>query len=95
MSFGRGQRVIYEYDNRAGTITGVQRGDRWQVTFDDGENMYIPEGKLKAVSEDDMFTCFSDGRFQGIDALRGSDEYSLFHEQWSNEIHAPPIHSCD
>lgn len=70
MSFGRGQRVIYEYDNRAGTITGVQRGDRWQVTFDDGENMYIPEGKLKAVSEDDMFTCFSDGRFQGIDDLK-------------------------
>ena len=70
MGFNPGQQVVYEYDNRTGIITGLQRGDRWQVKFSDGENMYIPESKLIAIGEEDMFSNFSNGRFQGIDDLK-------------------------
>lgn len=70
MSFNVGQQVVYEYDNRMGTITGLRRGDRWQVQFADGENMYIPENKLISIEKDDMFSNFSAGRFQGIDDLK-------------------------
>ena len=70
MGFNPGQQVVYEYDNRTGIITGLKRGDRWQVKFSDGENMYIPESKLTAIDESDMFSCFSEGRFQGIDDLK-------------------------
>lgn len=70
MDFSVGQKVIYEYDNRMGTITGLRRGDRWQVQFSDGENMYIPESKLINAEKDDMFSSFQAGRFQGIDDLK-------------------------
>ena len=70
MGFNPGQQVVYEYDNRTGIITGQKRGDRWQVKFSDGENMYIPENKLIAIGEEDMFASFSAGRFQGIDDLK-------------------------
>ena len=70
MSFSSGQVVIYEYDNRRGTITGLRRGERWQVQFSDGENMYIPENKLIPDEQGDMFSDFSSGRFQGIDDLK-------------------------
>ena len=45
MEFSSGQQVVYEYDNRSGIITGLRRGERWQVKFADGENMYIPGDK--------------------------------------------------
>ncbi len=70
MEFSSGQQVVYEYDNRSGIITGLRRGDRWQVKFSDGENMYIPGDKLIAVEDNDMFSNFSAGRFQGIDDLK-------------------------
>lgn len=70
MGFNPGQQVVYEYDNRTGIITGLRRGERWQVKFGDGENMYIPESKLTAIDKEDMFDCFSAGRFQGIDNLK-------------------------
>ena len=70
MGFSRGQQVMYEYDNRIGIITGLQRGDRWQVKFGDGENLYIPGNKLLEIQEDDIFSSFHTGRFQGIDDLR-------------------------
>ncbi len=70
MDFSSGQQVVYEYDNRSGIITGLRRGDRWQVKFSDGENMYIPGDKLIAVESNDMFSNFSAGRFQGIDDLK-------------------------
>lgn len=70
MEFTAGQQVIYEYDNRSGIITGLQRGDRWQVKFNDGENMYIPESKLHAIEKKDMFSDFSEGRFQGVDDIK-------------------------
>ncbi|MHC1787216.1 MAG: DEAD/DEAH box helicase [Christensenellales bacterium] len=70
MAFNPGQQVVYDYDNRTGTITGLRHGDRWQVKFNDGENMYIPEIKLTSVIGDDMFSSFSAGRFQGIDDLK-------------------------
>ena len=70
MRFEPGQQVVYEYDNRSGIITGLQRGERWQVKFSDGENMYIPESKLIAIGVEDMFSSFSAGRFQGIDDLK-------------------------
>ena len=70
MNFDPGQQVIYEYDNRVGIITGLRRGDRWQVKFSDGENMYIPENKLIVINDDDMFSAFSAGRFRGIDDLK-------------------------
>ena len=70
MGFNPGQQVVYEYDNRSGIITGLRRGERWQVKFSDGENMYIPESKLIAIGEEDMFSDFSAGRFQGIDDLK-------------------------
>lgn len=70
MDFNSGQQVVYEYDNRSGIITGLRRGDRWQVKFSDGENMYIPGDKLIAVEDNDMFSNFSAGRFQGIDDLK-------------------------
>ena len=70
MEFSSGQQVVYEYDNRSGIITGLRRGERWQVKFADGENMYIPGDKLIAVEDNDMFSNFSAGRFQGIDDLK-------------------------
>ena len=70
MALNPGQQVRYEYDNRTGIVTGLHHGDRWQVRFDDGENIYIPESKLIAVNGEDMFDCFSDGRFHGIDDLK-------------------------
>ena len=70
MDFTAGQQVVYEYDNRPGTITGLRRGNRWQVKFSDGENMYIPGDKLIAVEDNDMFSNFSAGRFRGIDDLK-------------------------
>ena len=70
MEFSSGQQVVYEYDNRSGIITGLRRGERWQVKFADGENMYIPGDKLIAVEGNDMFSNFSAGRFQGIDDLK-------------------------
>lgn len=70
MEFSSGQQVVYEYDNRSGIITGLRRGDRWQVKFSDGENMYIPGDKLIAVEDNDMFSNFSAGRFRGIDDLK-------------------------
>ena len=70
MRFEPGQQVVYEYDNRSGIITGLQRGERWQVKFSDGENMYIPESKLIAIGVEDMFSSFSAGRCQGIDDLK-------------------------
>ncbi len=70
MDFNSGQQVVYGYDNRSGIITGLRRGDRWQVKFSDGENMYIPGDKLIAVEDNDMFSNFSAGRFQGIDDLK-------------------------
>ena len=70
MGFEAGQQVAYEYDNRVGTITGLRHGDRWQVQFADGENMYIPESKLISIDKNDMFSNFTAGRFQGIDDLK-------------------------
>ncbi len=70
MDFNLGQQVVYEYDNRVGTITGLRHGDKWQVKFADGENMYIPVKKLASIENDDMFSHFSAGRFQGIDDLK-------------------------
>ncbi len=70
MGFNPGQQVVFDYNNRTGIITGQQRGERWQVQFSDGENMYIPESKLIAIGEEDMFSNFSAGRFQGIDDLK-------------------------
>lgn len=70
MDFSVGQQVVYEYDNRSGIITGQRHGDKWQVKFSDGENMYIPGNKLIAVENNDMFSSFSAGRFQGIDDLK-------------------------
>lgn len=70
VEFYSGQQVLYEYDNRIGTITGIRHGERWQVKFNDGENMYIPGSKLTAIVENDMFSNFAAGRFQGIDDLK-------------------------
>lgn len=70
MGFDVGQQVAYEYDNRVGTITGLRHGERWQVQFADGENMYIPESKLISIDKNDMFSNFTAGRFQGIDDLK-------------------------
>ena len=70
MGFNPGQQVVYEYDNRTGIITGLKRGERWQVKFSDGENLYIPENKLLAIDKEDMFSSFSAGRFRGIDDLK-------------------------
>ncbi len=70
MEFNSGQQVLYDYDNRIGTITGFRHGDRWQVKFNDGENMYIPGSKLTIVIEDNMLSSFAAGRFQGIDDLK-------------------------
>ena len=71
MSFEKGQRVKYEYDNQEGTITGAMRNNRWQVQFPDGNNLYIPEEKLLPVDVDeDMFTRFSERRFDGIDGIK-------------------------
>lgn len=70
IEFNSGQQVMYDYDNRIGTITGLRHGDRWQVKFNDGENMYIPGSKLTIIVENDMFSSFAAGRFQGIDDLK-------------------------
>ena len=70
MEYNPGQQVLYDYDNRIGTITGLRHGDRWQVKFNDGENMYIPGSKLTIIVENDMFSSFAAGRFQGIDDLK-------------------------
>ena len=70
MEYNPGQQVLYDYDNRIGTITGLRHGDRWQVKFNDGENMYIPGSKLTIIDENDMFSSFAEGRFQGIDDLK-------------------------
>lgn len=70
MDFNTGQQVVYEYDNRVGTITGLQHGGKWQVKFADGDNLYIPGEKLSPVENDDMFSSFSEGRFRGIDDLK-------------------------
>ncbi len=70
MGFNHGQQVVYEYDNRTGIITGLRRGERWQVKFSDGENLYIPGNKLLAIDKEDMFSSFSAGRFRGVDDLK-------------------------
>ena len=75
MGFNPGQQVVYEYDNRTGIVTGLKRGERWQVKFSDGENMYIPESKLTAIDKEDMFDSFSAGRFQGSKDTYGRGPY--------------------
>ena len=71
MSFEAGQQVIYDYNNRIGTITGKQRGDRWQVKFTDGDNLFIPAEKLQLVDDlEDMFKAFEERRFQTVEDLK-------------------------
>lgn len=71
MQFIKGQRVEYSFDNRIGTITGKYIDGRWQVRFDSGENLYIPEDKLYSIEDvGDMFDCFETDNFRSIDDLK-------------------------
>jgi len=55
MEFGVGQQVVYEYDNRLGTITGLRHGDRCRMGGNsslrdiDADNIPAPGGALTFV----------------------------------------------
>ena len=79
MSFEKGSRVRWLYDNRQGECTGDVRGSRVEVRFDAGEIKFIAKADLEPIEENEtMGVRFVKGAFQGIeDYRRAINRYRL------------------